>query len=63
MLNKWTDILVGVLFFVAIIGVIANATVNPNENISGGALALYGLILLILIAGFIASLVKTSRGR
>jgi hypothetical protein len=57
-------LLVTVLFFTAIIGTIASSVGNPDGNITGGALVLYGLITLIVVAGFITYLYNNSfKGR
>jgi hypothetical protein len=52
------SVLISVLIFVAVIGTIATAISTPNPNITGGALVLYGLITLIVVAGFIMFLAK-----
>lgn len=58
-MQKWIGILIEVLFFGAIIGTIANQITNAPENLTGASLVLYGLILILVVAGFIVSLVKT----
>lgn len=47
------SVLITVLIFVAVIGTIATAIADPNANITGGALVLYGLITLVIVAGFV----------
>jgi len=47
-----------VLIFTAVVGVIFDNIANPNGNITGASLVLYGLIGLIVVAGFITALVK-----
>ena len=52
------EILISVLFFTAVIGTIATSVTTPNENITGGALVLYGLMTLVIVAGFVVFLAK-----
>lgn len=58
-MSKMITVLVEVVIFVSIIGVIASNVANPNENITGSALVLYGLITLFVVIGFIVGLLKT----
>ena len=52
------EILISVLFFTAVVGTIASSVASPNENITGGALVLFGLITLIIVAGFVVYLAR-----
>jgi len=50
-------IVIEVLIFTALIGTIATA-VATGGNLTGGALVLFGLITLVVVAGFIVYLSK-----
>jgi len=53
-------ILVEVLIFTSLIGVIFGLVANPDGNITGASLVLYGLIGLFVVVGFIIYLVKST---
>ena len=53
-------ILVEVLIFTTLIGVIFGLVANPDGNITGASLVLYGLIGLFVVIGFIVYLVKST---
>lgn len=55
---KMVSLTIETLIFAALIGVIAGQVANPNGNLSGAALLLYGLITLIVVAGFITYISK-----
>lgn len=57
------ELLVAVLIFTAIIGTVASSVSSPNANITGGALALYGLITLIMVALFVVFLTNQFQGK
>lgn len=57
-MSKIIEILIEVLIFTAVIGTIANSITNAPENLTGGSLVLYGLITLIVVAGFIVLIAK-----
>lgn len=52
-------VLIEVVIFTALIGTIAAQVNNPDGNITGTALVLYGLITLFVVIGFIIGLMKT----
>ena len=61
-------LLVSVLIFTGIIGTVAtkisDTGVNGNgANITGGALALYSIITLIVVALFVVTLTKHFKGK
>lgn len=58
-MSKIIGVLIEVLIFTAVIGTIANAVFNAPENLTGGALVLYGLVTLIVVAGFVVAIAKT----
>lgn len=58
-MSKMITVLVEVVIFVALIGVIADSVANPNGNITGAGLVMYGLITLFVIIGFVVGLLKT----
>jgi len=51
-------LVIEVLIFSALIGTIAT-TISTGGNLTGAALVLYGLITIIVVAGFIVYLSKT----
>lgn len=53
-------VLVEVLIFVSLVGVIFGLVANPDGNITGASLVLYGLIGIFIMVGFIVYLVKTT---
>ena len=52
-------ILIEVVIFTALIGTIASQVANPDGNVTGTSLVLYGLITLFVVIGFIVALMKT----
>ena len=52
-------IVIEVLIFTALIGTIATQVANGG-NLSGASLVLYGLITVVIVAGFIMYLYKTT---
>lgn len=56
---KIITVLVEVLVFTSVIGVIAQQVNNPDGNITGASLVMYGLITLFVVIGFVVALAKT----
>jgi len=52
------ELVIEIVIFTALIGTIASQVSNADGNISGAALVVYGLITLIVVAGFIVYLTK-----
>ena len=53
------DITIGTFIFTALIGTIATAVIGAT-NVSGAALTLLGLTTLLVVVGFIRSIMKVS---
>ncbi len=51
-------VLLGAIFFTSLIGVIADQVSLVGGNVSGAALVIVGLIVLIVALSFISNLVK-----
>lgn len=51
------ELVIEVLIFTALIGTIATSVLSGG-NLTGGALILYGLITLVIVAGFIVYISK-----
>lgn len=58
-MSKFIKVMIEVLVFTSIIGIIATSVSNPNENLSGAALVMYGLITLFVVIGFVVYIMKT----
>jgi len=52
------ELVIEIVIFTALIGVIAGQVSNADGNITGASLVMYGLITLVIIAGFIVYLTK-----
>ena len=58
-MSKIIEVLVEVLIFSALIGVIANQIAGTaTENLSAGAVVLYGIVTLFIVIGFVLSVAK-----
>lgn len=58
-MTKMIKVLVEVVIFTSLIGVIAQQVNNPDGNITGASVIMYGLITLFVVIGFILTLLKT----
>ena len=59
-MSKIIEVLVEVLIFSALIGVIANQIAGTaTENLSAGAVVLYGIVTLFIVIGFVLSVAKS----
>ena len=59
-MTKMVTILVEVLIFTSLIGIIFQLVSNPDGNMTGASVILYGLIGLFVVVGFIVYLVKST---
>ena len=58
-MTKIVTVLVEILIFTSVIGIIASQVANPDGNLTGAALVMYGLITLFVVIGFVVALSKT----
>jgi hypothetical protein len=58
-MTKIVTVLVEVLIFSSVIGIIASQVANPDGNLTGASLVMYGLITLFVVIGFVIALLKT----
>lgn len=58
-MSQIITVLVEVVIFAALIGTIASQVANPDGNLTGVSLTLFGLITVFVVIGFIMSLMKT----
>lgn len=63
-MENWIKIVITVLIVVALVPTIASAlaSLNGNENISAGALAIFGLTIVVLAGGFIFMIYRSAVG-
>lgn len=58
-MSKMVTVLVEVVIFTSLIGVIASQVANPDGNLTGASVVIFGLITLFVVIGFILGLMKT----
>lgn len=58
-MSKMIEVLVEIVIFTSIIGVIAAQVANPDGNLTGAALTIFGLITLFVVIGFVILLLRT----